>query len=89
MKADDLIVLDGAWHELGHYCLSVNPEEPEQMAQSINKALSLGSSEKMLRMNLLSDKVQTNTLADWWYSMTNKLIVKTEKETAVKKFVKE
>jgi len=72
----------GVWQELGHYCLPVHPEEPEQMAQAINKALSLGDSEKMLRMSLLSDKVQANNLADWWYSMTNKLAVKTEKEVA-------
>ena len=71
----------GAWHELGHYCLPVHPQQHEQMAQSIHKALSLGSSEKKLRMNLLSDKVQANNLSDWWYSMTSKLERQTAKQS--------
>jgi trehalose-6-phosphate synthase len=62
--------------------MPAHPEQPEQMAEAINKALSLSAGEKTLRMSLLTDRLQTNTLADWWYCMTNKLAAKTEKEAA-------
>lgn len=68
----------GSWQELGHYCLPINPAHPEQMAEAINKALNLTNGEKTLRMSLLTDKVQANSLARWWYSMRNKLERKPE-----------
>jgi trehalose 6-phosphate synthase len=75
----------GVWHELGHYCLPVQSEEPEKIAQCINKSLVLGSNEKLLRMSLLSDKVQANTLASWWYRMVNKLAAETEEPATLVK----
>ncbi len=56
----------GAWQELGHYALEVNPEDPEQIADTIFKALSMTSAEKTIRMDCLTQAVKSNTLQDWW-----------------------
>lgn len=56
----------GVWHELGHYALEVNPEDPEQIADTIFRALSMTEAEKTLRMDCLTQVVKNNTLQDWW-----------------------
>jgi trehalose 6-phosphate synthase/phosphatase len=56
----------GVWHELGEHAILVDPKRPEQMAEGIKRALTLGESEKILRMKLLQQQLQENSLSTWW-----------------------
>lgn len=59
----------GAWHELGDCAVSISPEDPEQMAQALNAALTLTSGEKAVRMLLLKQRIHNASLARWWQSL--------------------
>ncbi len=63
----------GVWDELGNYSIDVDPHDPNAMAATINRALSLSPGEKALRMNLLKAAVQKNSLVAWWFSFKNRL----------------
>jgi trehalose 6-phosphate synthase/phosphatase len=56
----------GSWQELGDYALEVNPENPEQIADTIFHALNMTPSEKTIRMEYLTEAVKGNSLQNWW-----------------------
>jgi trehalose-6-phosphate synthase len=63
----------GSWQELGHYALKITPENPEQIADTIFRALNMTVSERTIRMEYLGQAVKSNTLHDWWQGFNNLL----------------
>jgi trehalose 6-phosphate synthase/phosphatase len=62
----------GAWHELGRYALKVDPHDIELSVESLQRALSMGRSERQLRMDLMKAEVEGNPMDQWW-AMFSKL----------------
>jgi trehalose-6-phosphate synthase len=56
----------GAWQELGNHALGVDPQDPRQMAEAVQRAVTMDSHERAWRMALLKDSVRGNTLSKWW-----------------------
>jgi trehalose 6-phosphate synthase len=69
----------GAWSELGPYCLHADPEHPEQIADTIHRALLMGPREKALRAERLKRQVRSNSASDWWHQFEGLF---TKQETA-------
>jgi trehalose 6-phosphate synthase len=56
----------GAWHELRAGCLSVNPQDAEQMSHTIATALEMNEVDRLLRLNLMKKTLKENSLSRWW-----------------------
>jgi trehalose-6-phosphate synthase len=56
----------GCWHELQPYAMEIEPQDPEQIADTLAKALQMPKIEKDARMFMMKRRLQTNTLQSWW-----------------------
>lgn len=56
----------GAWHELGEESIGINPTDADQVAQSIQLALTMNPTECARRITMMKLRLSDNTLTDWW-----------------------
>ncbi|HEY9870941.1 MAG TPA: trehalose-6-phosphate synthase [Candidatus Obscuribacterales bacterium] len=56
----------GVWHELGNLSIPVNPQKSEQMADLVKAALTMRNAERLVRIDLMKEKLKQNTLHHWW-----------------------
>lgn len=62
----------GAWAELGHGALGVNPFDLADMAQALQTALTMESDSRSSRAAFLKDVIQRNTPAKWiWHQLVD------------------
>lgn len=56
----------GAWKELGHGCVEIDPHNPEAFAHAIARSLEMSDSEKSARSQALKESLAANSISDWW-----------------------
>jgi trehalose 6-phosphate synthase len=56
----------GVWHELGNLSIPVHPQKSEQMADLVGAALTMRNAERLVRIDLMKEKLKQNTLHHWW-----------------------
>lgn len=56
----------GVFSELGKHSITVDPLDSSAFAQSIRFGLSLSDTERYRRMRLTTDRLNENSLIDWW-----------------------
>jgi trehalose-6-phosphate synthase len=56
----------GCWHELQPYALEIQPHDPDQMADTLAKAMEMPKVEKDARVFMMKRRLQCNTLKTWW-----------------------
>lgn len=74
-REDSLLLLSsgaGVWQELGDLSIMIEPHVPVVAAQQIATSLSLPRWRKEERMALLRERVQDNSLDNWWNTFTNR-----------------
>lgn len=71
---DGVVVLSsktGAFNELSHFCLPVNPFDINETALTLRKALAMSKEERAARSSLLKDTITINNSAKWLYYQLN------------------
>lgn len=58
----------GAFKELGHGCVELDPHNPEAFAQAIAQSLAMGVGEKSARSLALKESLAANSISNWWTS---------------------
>lgn len=70
---DGVLILSrnaGAWYELGHAALGVNPFDIADMAEALNTALTMDAAERRGRVTLLRQVVERNDPTKWiWHQL--------------------
>jgi trehalose 6-phosphate synthase len=67
-EADGVLILSknaGAWYELGHAAIDVNPFDIDETAEALYHALTMDPTERSYRAAILKDVVDHNTPAKW------------------------
>ncbi len=73
----------GAWHELGSYALNANPLQPDLVVENLARALTMGTPEKQLRMDLMRSEVERNPMDQWWSFFSRLSLVGSEHSNGV------
>lgn len=58
----------GAWKELGHGSVELDPHNPEAFAHAIAQSLAMSDNEKSSRSHVLKDSLAVNSISNWWTS---------------------
>ena len=58
----------GAFKEIGHGSVELNPHSPEAFADSIAQCLTMSDGEKALRAQIMKESLAANSLSHWWQS---------------------
>lgn len=74
----------GVWSELGSFCLLAEPDRPEQIADTVHRALLMSPREKALRAERLRRQVRSNSAADWWHQFEDLFTKEEEEEEAAR-----
>lgn len=61
----------GAATELGQFALTIDGENPAQIADAVQAGLTMHEREKSLRTDLMLQKLHNNTLEKWWENFSN------------------
>jgi trehalose 6-phosphate synthase len=56
----------GAWHELGDFCLPANPENTDQVIDSLGTALAMAPDERHTRNIMARQTLEKGSLEKWW-----------------------
>lgn len=79
---DGVVILSaktGAFNELGHFCLPINPFDIDETALTLKKALAMPKKERATRSSLLKSTIRTNNSAKWLYYQLECLMEKNPK----------
>ncbi|MGH2771709.1 MAG: alpha,alpha-trehalose-phosphate synthase (UDP-forming) [Actinomycetota bacterium] len=72
---DGVLILSknaGAWYELGHAALSINPYDIHEMAEALYRGLTMEKSEKAELAAILKEVIDRNTPSKWvWYQLSD------------------
>ena len=58
----------GAWKELGHGSVELDPHNPDAFAHAIAQSLAMSDSEKSSRSQVLKESLAANSISNWWTS---------------------
>ncbi|MCA1840260.1 MAG: trehalose-6-phosphate synthase [Actinomycetota bacterium] len=74
-EVDGVLILStnaGAWFELGHGAIGVNPYDVAEMAEAMHTALSMDASERADLGSFLRQVIEKNTPSKWvWYQLND------------------
>lgn len=60
----------GAWYELGHGALGINPYDVRQMAAALYEGLTMEAPEKAARAKILREVIDHNSPSKWvWHQL--------------------
>lgn len=72
---DGVLVLSknaGAWYELGHGALGINPYDVREMAEALYEGLTMDPAEKAARDKILKEVIERNTPSKWvWHQLND------------------
>jgi trehalose 6-phosphate synthase len=72
---DGVLVLSknaGAWYELGHGALGVNPYDVREMAEALYEGLTMDPAERAARDKILKEVIERNTPSKWvWHQLND------------------
>lgn len=60
----------GAASELGQFALTIDPENPAHIAESVHAGLTMHEREKSLRTDLMLQRLNSNPLEKWWHNFS-------------------